>query len=83
MSNGELLVTMQAKIKTALEDENLTRTEVLLFELSELFVIYMRDDHPKTQAMWSVFKPMAWAMLVAVTSIIGLIVSGKLSIIVN
>jgi hypothetical protein len=79
----EILDSMKKKIEEAMRDDNLNRNDLLLFELAELFIIYLTDDHPKTQLMWSVFKPLAWTVIVATTTLIGLFVSGKITIIIK
>jgi len=33
--------------------------------------------------MWSVFKPMAWGMSIAAVTIIGMLVSGKVEILIK
>lgn len=82
-SNGEILDLLQKKIEDGLKVKRISRTERLSLEVQQLFVLYMQDDHPKTQAMWRVFQPALWAAGVILTSFIGLAVSGKIEIIIR
>lgn len=82
-ANGEILDLLEKKIEDGLKAKRLSKSERLSLEVQQLFVLYMKDDHPKTQTMWQVFKPAMWTALVFVTSFIGLIASGRVEIIIR
>lgn len=77
----DVINSLSARIKTALSKKRLSADNKLILEVLELVLIYMANDHPKTELMYSVFKPMAWVIITATTIIIGLIVTGKVNII--
>lgn len=79
-TNGEVLDLLQEKINMALKAKRLRQTDRTMLEIMQLFVIYMADDHPKTQTMWQVFRPAIWIGSAAILSFIGLVVSGRVSI---
>lgn len=82
-SNGEILTLLEKKIEDGLKTKRLSKSERLSLEVQQLFVLYMKDDHPKTQTMWQVFRPAAWIGSAALLSLIGLIVSGRVEIIIR
>lgn len=82
-TNGEVLTLLEKKIEEGLKAKRLSKSERLSLEVQQLFVLYMKDDHPKTQTMWQVFKPAMWAGVVFFTSFIGLIATGRVEIIIR
>lgn len=81
--SGEVLNLLEEKITMALKAKRLRASERTLLEIQQLFVIYMQDDHPKTQAMWQVFRPAVWVGSAFIISFIGLIASGRVEIIIK
>lgn len=82
-TNGEVLDLLKEKIGAALKVKRISRSDKAMLEIMQLFVIYMVDDHPKTQAMWQVFRPAMWVGSAAIISLIGVVVSGRVSIVIN
>lgn len=82
-TNGEVLDLLKEKIGAALKVERISHSDRAMLEIMQLFVIYMVDDHPKTQAMWQVFRPAMWVGSAAIISLIGVVVSGRVSIVIN
>lgn len=80
MANGEVLEQLADNLDILLKNKKLSPTTRSQLEIQQLFLIYLRDSHKKVNIMWSVFKPMAWAMTIAATSIIGLAATGHISI---
>lgn len=86
MTNGngdEILNQLKERIDTDLNKKRLSQSNRAQLEMMQLFVIYLQNDHPKVMTMWGVFRPMAWITLTFLTAIIGLIVAGRLEIIVR
>ena len=81
--NGEILETLGEKIEGLLRAKRLSQTSRAQLEIQQLFLIYLRQDHSKVATMWSVFRPMAWAMSIAAAAIIGLLVSGRVQILIR
>lgn len=82
-ANSDVLDLLEKKIEEGLKAKRLSKSERLSLEVQQLFVLYMKDDHPKTQTMWQVFKPAAWLLLVFLTSFIGLIAMGKVEVFIR
>lgn len=82
-ANGEVLNLLQKKIEDGLRVKRLSKSERLSLEVQQLFVLYMLDDHPKTQTMWQVFKPAMWTASIFLVSFIGLIATGRVEIIIR
>ncbi len=83
MNSDEILKATLNKLGDALKKKNLNTTDRITLEVLQVIIIYMMDDHPKTQLMYNVFRPLSWIVAIATTSIIGLIVTGKVSIILG
>lgn len=82
-ANGEVLTLLQEKIVTALQRKRINASDRAMLEIMQLFVIYMVDDHPKTQMMWQVFRPAIWAGSIFLISFIGMIASGRVQIFIK
>ena len=82
-ATGDVLTLLEKKIEDGLKAKRLSKSERLSLEVQQLFVLYMKDDHPKTQTMWQVFKPAIWLAIVFLTSFVGLIASGRVEIIIR
>lgn len=82
-NNSDVLDLLEQKIEAGLKAKRLRSSERLSLEVQQLFVLYMKDDHPKTQAMWQVFKPAVWLGSAIVLSLIGVIASGRVEIIIK
>jgi hypothetical protein len=80
--NGELLDKLDARIAKKLE-KKLTPMERDHYEMMEIFVTYLKADHPKVTRMWNTYIPMAFVMSAAVLAFIGAVASGRLSIVVK
>ncbi len=83
MPNGEILEILKNRINSELGRKRISATNKTQLEVLQLFVTYLEDDHAKVSTMWSVFRPMAWGMSVAAVTAIGMIVSGKVEIIIK
>lgn len=83
MSHGEILNTLQERIVTAKKKKRLPQTDAVMLDVMELLVIYIQEDHAKVSTMWSVFRPMAWAMGIFITAVIAGAASGKIEIIIR
>lgn len=82
-TNSDVLNLLEQKIEAGLKAKRLRASERLSLEVQQLFVLYMKDDHPKTQAMWQVFKPAMWVGSAFILTMIGLIASGRVEIIIR
>jgi hypothetical protein len=80
MANGEVLDLLEEKIAAALKVRRIKASDKTMLEVMQLFVIYMKDDHPKTQTMWIVFRPAVWIGTAFILSFIGAIASGNVTI---
>lgn len=83
LNNSDVLDLLEQKIEAGLKVKRLRASERLSLEVQQLFVLYMKDDHPKTQAMWQVFKPAIWLGSAIVLAFIGAVVSGRVEIIIK
>lgn len=82
-NNSDVLDLLEQKIEAGLKAKRLRPSERLSLEVQQLFVLYMKDDHPKTQAMWQVFKPVVWLGSAIVLALIGVVMSGRVEIIIK
>ena len=46
----------------------------------EIVLMVVLNDHPRVPSMWGAFRPMAWGMSIAAAGVIGLAISGHISI---
>lgn len=83
MSNGEILTTLQERIKTAKSKKRLPQSDAVMLDVMELLVIYIQDDHAKVAIMWQVFRPMAWAMGIFISAVIAGAATGKIEIFIR
>ena len=83
MPNGDILDILKDRISTELGKKRISSANKTQLEVLQLFVTYLEDDHTKVAAMWSVFKPMAWGMSIASVTFIGMLVSGKVEILIK
>lgn len=81
--NGDVLSLLEKKIEEGLKQKRLSKSERLSLEVQQLFVLYMKDDHPKTQTMWQVFRPAVWVGSAFILSIIGLVAAGRVEILIK
>lgn len=79
MVNGQILKAMQSKINSAL-DKKLSVRDRDMYEMYQLFTMFLVDDHNKTATMWKWFQPLAWIAGIAATTIIITIASGRVYI---
>ncbi len=82
-TNSDVLDLLEQKIESGLKAKRLRSSELLSLEVQQLFVLYMKDDHPKTQAMWQVFRPAMWLGSAIILAVIGIIASGRVEIIIR
>lgn len=82
-TNSDVLDLLEQKIEAGLKAKRLRSSERLSLEVQQLFVLYMKDDHPKTQAMWQVFRPAMWLGSAIILAVIGIIASGRVEIIIR
>lgn len=82
-SNGEVLLKLAERIDTQLKDPKVTGNDRTVYELLQLFVIYLIGDHAKVNTMWRTYVPMAAIFTVAAATFIGLLVSGKVEIFIR
>ena len=83
MPNGEILQILQSRIESELGKKRLSATNKAQLEILQLFVTYLEEDHQKVTTMWATFRPMAWAFSIAAVTFIGMIVSGKVELIIK
>lgn len=80
---SDVLDLLEQKIEAGLKVKRLRASERLSLEVQQLFVLYMKDDHPKTQAMWQVFRPVMWLGSALIVALIGVVMSGRVEIIIR
>jgi len=78
--NGQILDAMQKKLSEALSQKRLSKKDRLQYEILELLVMFMADDHPKTSQMYAVFRPMAWTMLIIGSAFLAALATGRVII---
>jgi hypothetical protein len=78
--NGEIIKAMEKKLDTALSQKRLSVKDRLQYEILQLIVMYLAEDHPKTKEMYSVFRPMQWAFLIMGGAMLGAIATGRVVI---
>ena len=84
MSNTqEVLDVLQGRIEIELKRKRISASSKAQFEILQLFVIYLQDDHKKVSAMWSTYKPMAWVIGIFFATFIGMVASGRVSLIIR
>ena len=81
--NGEILDELKRRIDEALENKRLKKNDRMMLEIQQLFVIYIMNDHPKVIRMWNTYIPMVWVFSIAAATFIGLMVSGRVSIVLR
>lgn len=81
--NGEMLDTLYGKITDHLKKKKLAESERVQYEFMEVLVIYLRADHSKVRKMWNTYVPVAWVMGIAAATFIGLLVSGRVSVVIK
>lgn len=64
--NGELLKALSDKIESALSQKQLSRKDRMSYEVQQLLVLYLMEDHPKVREMWTAYYPLSRAALVAI-----------------
>jgi len=79
--NGQILEEARNKIKLAKEQARISKRDRIQYEILELIVIFLQEDHPKTALMFNTYKPVMWVMLIATGAIITGIATGHFSII--
>lgn len=80
---SDVLDLLEQKIEAGLKTKRLRQNERLSLEVQQLFVLYIKDDHPKTQAMWQVFRPVMWLGSALILALIGVVMSGRVEIIIR
>ena len=83
MPNGDILDILKERISSELNKKRISSANKTQLEVLQLFVTYLEDDHAKVATMWTVFKPMAWGMSIASVTFIGMLVSGKIQILIK
>jgi len=78
--NGQILDAARGKITEALNQKRLSRKDRLQYEILELIVMFISDDHPKINQMYAVFQPMAWMMLVVGGAFLTALVTGRIQV---
>jgi len=81
-----LLQQMSADIEAQLSQKRLAHTTRRALQMDRLMLAFMKENletQHKVNTMWQVFKPMAWIMSIAVTGIIGMVVAGRVEIIIR
>lgn len=81
--NGDVLQQLKERIDRELEKPNLKSQDRINYEIQQLFVIILMNDHPKVETMWQTYKPAVWVGAIALTTIIALFVSGKMTVIIS
>jgi len=69
--NGEIIKAMEKKLDLALSQEKLSAKDRLQYEILQLIVMYLAEDHPKTKEMYNAFKPMQWSFLIMCGAFLG------------
>lgn len=67
---------IEARLKKRLPPTSREQTEIL-----QLFLIYLKQDHRKVETMWAAYRPMAWVMGIAATTVIALLFSGRVQLV--
>jgi len=80
MVNGEIIKAMEKKLETALAQKRLNAKDRLQYEILQLIVMYIAEDHPKTKEMYSTYKPMQAAFLIVAGAMLGAFATGRLLI---
>ena len=75
--NGEIIKAMEKKLDVALSMKKLSTKDRLQYEMLQLIVMYLAEDHPKTKEMFAVFRPMQWAFLIMSGALLGAIATGR------
>ena len=83
MANGDILDQLGEKIETLLANKKIKGTDRTHLEIQQLFLVYLKDDHKKVTTMWAVYKPMAWGISIAAATFIGLLASGRITILLK
>ena len=78
--NGEIIKAMEKKLDVALGQKRLSAKDRLQYEILQLIVMYLAEDHPKTKEMYQVFRPMQWAFLIMGGAVLGAVATGRIVI---
>ena len=78
--NGEIIKSMERKLETALSQKKLSAKDRIQHEILQLIVMYLAEDHPKTREMFSVYRPMQWALLIMGVAFLGALATGRILI---
>jgi len=76
--NGQIIEAMIKKLETALAQKKLSAKDRLQYEILQLIVMYIAEDHPKTKEMYQVFRPMQWAFLIMSGAALGALATGRM-----
>ncbi len=82
MSNSiEKLVKDQLdNIEKKLGQKRVREVDRLSLETQKIILYILLDDHPRVVVMWQWFRPMAWAMGIAVAALLTMAATGHLMI---
>ncbi len=80
---SEVLESVEEEIKGLLGNKRLAAATRVQLKALQITLIYLREDHQKVATMWTWFRPMAWAMVIAAASIITLLFSGRVEFVVR
>jgi len=79
MPNGEIIETLQNRIRVELAKKRLSMRDRLILEVMELQLVYLHEDHVKVTSMWETYRPLQrWSTVVftaILTAIIGFLFS--------
>lgn len=77
--DGEILKSAQRKLENALAGR-LTKRDRIQYEILQLLVLYLVEDHPKVKEMWPVYLWGRWALLIMGGVWIAALAMGKMTI---
>lgn len=80
MSDGQILQVLKTRIENELRKKKISANARAQYELLQLFVIYLEDDHRKVEIMWTTYKPFMWGAVIFATAFIGAFATGRISI---
>ena len=78
--NGQILAAARKKLQDAQKRKHLATDKRDLYEVLELLVMYIAEDHPKTRQMFAVYRPMVWVSLVFGASLLTALATGHVVI---